>query len=277
MTLNREEVVKANIQLHTKLSSIYNETEPHFYPENQEVVRSILEQLKKETSGTKHLDIGCGTGFILNLSHDLFEEVCGIDATKAMLDRVDTHNGKVKLFEGLAEELPFDDQYFDIITGYSFLHHLYDIKPVIEECFRVLRPGGKAYFDLDPNKDFWMDIKAIDEKDKNQYSKLIQREMDSVKSTAERIENEHGIDKEVFHKAEYIKDYKDGISPNEFTEMAKSIGFSDIVVEYYWYPGQGNIIREHSKELASQFDGFLKELLPNSRHIYKYLRFLLKK
>ncbi|MCB9026085.1 MAG: class I SAM-dependent methyltransferase [Bdellovibrionaceae bacterium] len=277
MTLNREEIVKANIQLHTKLSTVYNETEPHFYPENQDVVRNILLQLKKETQGNKLLDIGCGTGFILNLSHDIFTEVCGIDATKAMLNRVDTKNGKIKLFEGLAEELPFDNESFDVITGYSFLHHLFEVKDVVKESFRVLKKGGKAYFDLEPNKDFWLEIKSIKDMQANQFSALIQREIDSVKSTAERIEKEHGIAKEIFHKAEYIKDYKHGIDPNDFKTKAKEIGFSQVKVEYYWYPGQGNVIREQSKETADMFDQLLKNLLPNSRYIYKYLRFILSK
>lgn len=277
MKLNRDEIINANIQLHSVLSKVYNETEPHFYPENQEVVRNILVDLKKQTQGTRHLDIGCGTGFILNLSHDLFDEVCGIDATKAMLERVNTQNGKIKLFEGIAEELPFEDSSFDVVTGYSFLHHLFDIKPVIQETFRVLKPGGKAYFDLDPNMDFWKEIKSIEKAKSQNYSALIQREIHSVVSTAERIEQEHGVDKEIFHKAEFIKDYKNGIDPYEFNAMAKDIGYTDVEIQYYWYPGQGQVIREQSKEFADSFDKLLKNLLPNSRYVFKYLRFLMTK
>lgn len=51
MNHNRQEIIQANIQLHTKLSEVYNETEPHFFPENQEVVRNILVQLQKSTNG----------------------------------------------------------------------------------------------------------------------------------------------------------------------------------------------------------------------------------
>lgn len=209
------------------------------------------------------------------MSHDLFDEVYGIDATKAMLNRVNTQNGKIKLIEGFAEELPFNEAEFDLVTGYSFLHHLFEVKPVIQETFRVLKNGGKAYFDLEPNKDFWLEIKDI--KESQIYSPLIQREIDSVKGTAERIEKEYGIDKEIFHKAEYIKDYKDGISPADFKNMAKEIGFSEVKVEYYWYPGQGNILRQNTKETCEAIDQLLKDLLPNSRYLYKYLRFTLTK
>ncbi|MCB0356414.1 MAG: class I SAM-dependent methyltransferase [Bdellovibrionales bacterium] len=277
MNLNRDEVIKANIQVHTKLSTVYNETEPHFYPENQQLVRKIIENLQQTTQGKKMLDIGCGTGFILNLSHDLFDEIHGIDATKAMLDKVNTRNNKIKLHEGIAEELPFANNSFDVVTGYSFLHHLFDVQPVIAETFRVLKEGGKAYFDLEPNKDFWLEIKKIESNQTQNYSPLMNKEIASVQSTADRIEQEHGIDKETFHKAEFIKDFKDGIDPKEFISMAKQIGFSDVQWEYYWYPGQGQVIREKSPEMAREFDVLLKSLLPNSKYVYKYLRFYLTK
>ena len=44
-----------------------------------------------------------------------------------------------------AEKLPYEDSTFDRIAGFDILHHV-NIEESIKECYRVLRPGGKAYF-----------------------------------------------------------------------------------------------------------------------------------
>ena len=52
--IDREQAIRANIVVHTKMSESYNENEPHFRPENKAIVRSILEDLahKKLGGGT---------------------------------------------------------------------------------------------------------------------------------------------------------------------------------------------------------------------------------
>jgi ubiquinone/menaquinone biosynthesis C-methylase UbiE len=43
--------------------------------------------------------------------------------------------------------LPFEDNYFDIIMGFSVFTHIdYNIETIQNEIFRVLKPGGKIWF-----------------------------------------------------------------------------------------------------------------------------------
>jgi len=44
-----------------------------------------------------------------------------------------------------AERLDYADESFDVVFGFAILHHL-DLKPAIAELYRVLKPGGIAYF-----------------------------------------------------------------------------------------------------------------------------------
>ena len=44
-----------------------------------------------------------------------------------------------------AEDLKFDDDYFDIVCGGAILHHL-DLNKALSEITRVLKPDGKAIF-----------------------------------------------------------------------------------------------------------------------------------
>jgi len=44
---------------------------------------------------------------------------------------------------GIAEELDFPDEHFDIVAGIDILHHV-DVEKSLRECLRVLKPGGMA-------------------------------------------------------------------------------------------------------------------------------------
>ena len=56
-------------------------------PKTKARVRARLQDLRAEFGG-RLLDIGCGTGFIIDLAADQFDDVRGIDLTPAMLARV---------------------------------------------------------------------------------------------------------------------------------------------------------------------------------------------
>ena len=81
-------VMRANIEVHTRMVDQYN-SEPHFRPENQAKVRKVLEELAARVGGGRLLDVGCGTGFMIHLAADLFEEIHGVDVTPAMMAKVD--------------------------------------------------------------------------------------------------------------------------------------------------------------------------------------------
>lgn len=41
--------------------------------------------------------------------------------------------------------------------------------------------------------------------------------------------------------------------------------------------GQGTIMHQHSFDEATKIDNYLKDSLPLSKHLYKYIKFILKK
>ena len=90
-------VIDANIEVHTKMADTYESREPHFRPENQAKVLSRLTDIRKQAPGGQLLDLGCGTGFMTQLAVGLFDDIYGVDVTQAMLDRVDTSSGKVRV------------------------------------------------------------------------------------------------------------------------------------------------------------------------------------
>jgi SAM-dependent methyltransferase len=97
--------------------------------------------------GLKVLDIGCGNGYVLYQYARHGAEVTGVDLTRTAVDlsRMRFALGGLSgdFVEVDGNNLPFSDQHFDIVCSMGVLHHISDPRPMVEEMFRVLKPGGR--------------------------------------------------------------------------------------------------------------------------------------
>lgn len=272
-----EDVVAANVAVHSVMAATYNEREPHFRPENQAKVRTVLRDLSTRAGGRRLLDLGCGTGFIINLAKDLFGQIDGVDITKAMLDRVDVSSGNVTLHQTPCEALPFENGSFDVATAYSFLDHLADYSLVLKEAHRVLRPGGRLYADLLPNKRFWDEINVLGDRvhTVSATSPIVQREIDMLKSQHLKVQQEYAIDGQTFLKAEPWKTATRGILAEDLAAVSRKIGYSNVDISFQWYLGQGNVLHGQGEKEAALVEDYLRAVLPASEPLFKYFRVIL--
>jgi predicted TPR repeat methyltransferase len=122
-------------------------------------------QLRKvfgATNARRLLDLGCGTGFIINIAKKYVKAIDGVDVTEAMLTRVDrSGDAVIRLHIADSGSFSVTEGSYDVVTAYSFLHHLYDIEPTLRNAAKALRPGGKFYADLEPNFYFWRAISDL--------------------------------------------------------------------------------------------------------------------
>ena len=103
-------VIRANQELHSVLAASYDATEPHFRPENIAHVEFRLKQLFTATSANRMLDLGCGTGFLINIAKKYVNEIDGIDVTEAMISRVDRSGpAKIRLHHGDTGSFPIEE------------------------------------------------------------------------------------------------------------------------------------------------------------------------
>ena len=104
------------------------------------------------------LEIGSGTGyFSLNLVQlGIVERLTATDISPGMLERLsataDMIGVEVSTVATEAEELPFDDESFDIVFGHAVLHHIPGVERAFAEFRRVLRPGGAVVFAGEPSR-----------------------------------------------------------------------------------------------------------------------------
>jgi 2-polyprenyl-6-hydroxyphenyl methylase/3-demethylubiquinone-9 3-methyltransferase len=96
----------------------------------------------------KLLDVGCGGGFLSNGLSAAGLQVTGLDIAADSLEvakRWDK-SGKVEYITGDAYLLPFADSTFDAVTSMDFLEHVDNPARSIQECARVLKPGGLFFY-----------------------------------------------------------------------------------------------------------------------------------
>jgi SAM-dependent methyltransferase len=104
------------------------------------------------------LEIGSGTGyFSLNLLQmGTIERLTATDISPGMLRRLsataDDLGLEVETVATEAEELPFEDESFDLVFGHAVLHHIPDLARAFAEFQRVLRPGGAIAFCGEPSR-----------------------------------------------------------------------------------------------------------------------------
>lgn len=102
--------------------------------------------------GSKALDVCCGTGdWSIALSEVVGQsgEVTGLDFSKNMLSvaankKEDLQLNNTQFIHGNAMELPFEDNSFDYVTIGFGLRNVPDYITVLNEMYRVLKPGGKV-------------------------------------------------------------------------------------------------------------------------------------
>lgn len=94
------------------------------------------------SSRRRVLDIGCGSGNLLNVLSKYFIECYGIDNAKEMIELAKRKDTNFKLVCGNAERLPYEDEYFDYVVSHTTFHHL-DQEKATEEVKRVLKKDGK--------------------------------------------------------------------------------------------------------------------------------------
>lgn len=111
-------------------------------------VEAALLSLVPEHDAGRLLDIGTGTGRILELLAPRISEGIGVDASKAMLalararlSRAGLTHCSVRLAD--MYRLPLAEASFDLAVMQMVLHYAEDPPGVLTEVARVLRPGGR--------------------------------------------------------------------------------------------------------------------------------------
>jgi SAM-dependent methyltransferase len=115
-----------------------------WYAGRRKILASFIEDICSRVTDRRPriLDVGCGTGANL-LMLSKFGDAEGVDVSEDALAFC-RERGLENVKLGAAEQLPYEDGTFDLVTALDVVEHLDDDLAGLREMRRVLRPGGRV-------------------------------------------------------------------------------------------------------------------------------------
>lgn len=119
--------------------------------------RLIIHALQKYFPGARSLlEIGCGTGVVLEALHTAMPELT-ISGSELFIEGLGFARSRlpdVRLMQMDATRIPFRDEY-DVIGAFDVLEHIEDDTRVLDEIRRALHPGGGAILTVPQHPWLW--------------------------------------------------------------------------------------------------------------------------
>jgi len=117
---------------------------------DEAVVETALSEMLGQEPAESLLDIGTGTGRMLQVLGGRVREAIGIDQSRDMLsvarsNLADAQYQNCSVRQADMYELPFADRSFDLVILHMVLHFAEQPQDVVREAARVLQPGGRFF------------------------------------------------------------------------------------------------------------------------------------
>jgi SAM-dependent methyltransferase len=90
------------------------------------------------------LDVGCGSGVYLRMAADRGAAVSGLDAAEALIELARERVPEADLRVGDMQFMPFEDDSFDVVTGFNSFFFAADMTAALREAGRVAKRGGRV-------------------------------------------------------------------------------------------------------------------------------------
>jgi ubiquinone/menaquinone biosynthesis C-methylase UbiE len=135
-------VVQAERAAWTRAAPIYAENTAQL---TSQAVSHLLDAVQL-TSDSRALEVGCGPGHITAMMAETGATVTGVDLVSAMIETARILHPDLEFVEANAEQLPFEDDTFDVVLANFVIHHFARPDVVCTEIKRVLKPGGRFVF-----------------------------------------------------------------------------------------------------------------------------------
>ena len=103
-----------------------------------------------DVKGKSVLEIGCGAGLVSSHLSMAGAELTSIDLTEQAVEITKerfklNHLNTTDVRKMNAEDMSFSDNTFEFVVSWGVIHHSGNMQNILDEIYRVLKPGGKAY------------------------------------------------------------------------------------------------------------------------------------
>lgn len=190
-------------------------------------------------TGKDVLEVGCGTGLILDRVHRFARTAAGIDLSGGMLKKAAARG--LAVAQASATALPFPDNCVDVAYSFKVLAHIPPIALAMAEMARVVRPGG------------WVLAEFYN-------ARSIRRLVKAIKPPTAVSDTTH--DEHVFTRYDTIDAIKRYLPPELNWVTSRGIRIVTPVAQVHHVPGLGALVRAAEHTLADvpvlrELGGFL--------------------
>lgn len=133
------------------LENVFDSYRRFFRPANSKVVRDIFKHHISENS--KILEIGSGLGELVDLVPEYKSQIQQTDQSQSIVARHKSLHPDSNIICANVYELPFRENSFDVVVGYSSFDTLSNLEKALSEVYKVLSPNGKFIHFLDCRAD----------------------------------------------------------------------------------------------------------------------------
>ena len=140
----KKDFVELSKRWFNKQAPVYDDTNTILYSKYGKISCENIYNYLKDKEYKKLLDIGCGTGYLINmLAKEYDADYTGLDLSPEMIKQAKSKNIKnAILVEGRSDKLPFENDTFNVVTCSQSFHHYPETDKPIQEAKRVLKQGG---------------------------------------------------------------------------------------------------------------------------------------
>lgn len=122
---------------------------------SRKAAQIILNLIKSEIKEKDNvLEAGCGNGEFASILKKIFSvDITGMEISESGIKKAKSRGVNV-IRADLQNKFPFKNEEFDVIFSGQVIEHLYNPDFFLDECFRVLKKGGKLILTT-PNLAAW--------------------------------------------------------------------------------------------------------------------------
>ena len=125
---------------YNEIADGYDELHEEEQLEKLEIVKSGLRELDISIGPEfRILDVGCGTGISTRFWKDTKADRTGIDIAEKLITIAQKKDIEAQYFVESAEDIPFEDDIFDLVISITAIQNFKDIESSIKEMKRVAK------------------------------------------------------------------------------------------------------------------------------------------
>jgi ubiquinone/menaquinone biosynthesis C-methylase UbiE len=150
------------------------------------MVQELLTLSVRDKNLGKVLDVGCGTGALMDQLQACSEELLGVDISPGALNYCSLRGHKNLLLTD-ASHTALPSAYFDVITAIGIIEHLEDDEAFLVEMKRILKPGGIIILLTSSFPYLWSMHDTANEHKRRYYLRLLNRKINTLGLETTRI------------------------------------------------------------------------------------------